>query len=378
MAVTQSFATYLVKDKLVSLFENSPSGIAFIDHQGLIGEVNPQYCQLLGYDRPELLRRPLYAVVHPGDAPKVAKLILLLGERQPVRYVDEKRYLTKGGEVVWGQQNVSIQYDAQAGAWYAIEIVTDLTREKKVMNDLQTAQGELKERNFELDQFVYRTSHDLRSPLTTILGLINVIKLKPIPQEIQQYLAMAENRVLKLDHFLQLMLNYLRNTRLELANQIIDFDALLKACLLDLAYTKGSDSVSVQWHITPPVPFYSDPLRIQIIFQNLISNAIKYQDTTTGSPYLHIDILPRADACEIVFSDNGQGMQAGDLERITNMFFRASPQSDGSGLGMYIVKGAIDRLRGTIAIESPAGKGMNTRICIPNGLAEAPPSSHPS
>jgi signal transduction histidine kinase len=317
-------------------------------------------------------------VVHPGDAPKVAKLILLLGERQPVRYVDEKRYLTQGGEVVWGQQNVSIQYDARAGAWYAIEIVTDLTREKKVMNDLQTALGELKERNFELDQFVYRTSHDLRSPLTTILGLINVIKLKPIPQEIQQYLAMAENRVLKLDHFLQLMLNYLRNTRLEMANHIIDFDALLKDCLLDLAYTKGFDSLSVQWHIMPPVPFYSDPLRIQIIFQNLISNAIKYQDTTTGSPYLHIDVLPRADACEIVFRDNGQGMQAGDLERITNMFFRASPQSDGSGLGMYIVKGAIDRLRGTIAIESPAGKGMNTRIRIPNGLAEAPPSSYPS
>jgi PAS domain S-box-containing protein len=116
MAVTQSFATYLVKDKLVSLFENSPSGIAFIDHQGFIGEVNPQYCQWLGYDRPELLGQPLYAVVHPGDAPKVAKLILLLGERQPVRYVDEKRYLTQGGEVVWGQQNVSIQYDARAGA----------------------------------------------------------------------------------------------------------------------------------------------------------------------------------------------------------------------------------------------------------------------
>ena len=365
-------------DKLVSLFENSPSGIAFIDPQGMIGEVNPQYCQWLGYARPDLLGQPLYAVVHPDDAPKVAKLILLLGQGQPVRYVDEKRYLTRQGEVVWGQQNVSIQYDAQAQAWYAIEIVTDLTAEKKMRTDLLSALEELKERNFELDQFVYRTSHDLRSPLTTILGLINVIKLKPIPQEIQQYLAMAENRVLKLDNFLQLMLNYLRNTRLGFVVERIDFDALLQECLQNLAYAKGFASLSVQWQVTSPIPFFSDSMRIQIIFQNLISNAIKYQDAAASSPYLHITILPLDDWCEIVFSDNGQGMQAEDLEKITNMFFRASPQSDGSGLGMYIVKGAIDRLGGTIAIESPAGKGMNTRIRIPNGPAQAPSSPYPS
>ncbi len=260
------------------MFENSPSGIAFINEKGIIQEVNPRYCQLLDYTPEELLNKELKTIIHPDDHDKVAEMVHLMQIHETKKYENEKRYLKRSGQVIWGLQNVSIQYDERLALYYAIEVVTDLSEQKATTQALETALSELKERNFELDQFVYRTSHDLRSPLTTILGLINLIKIENIPKAIGEYIFLVENRVLKLDNFLQLMLNYLKNTRLEVAHKLIDFNYLIKDCLEDLEYVKGFDKVKVTCNLTASDQLYSDELRLRIIFQNLISNAIKYQD----------------------------------------------------------------------------------------------------
>ena len=358
----------MLKNRLLYLFENSPSGIAFINQQGLIEAINPTYCQLLGYSKEELLHQPFHSVVHSEDLDKVEQMLALMATHQPLNYMHEKRLLTKVGQTIFAQQNISILYDGELDSYYAIDVITDLSAKKRLILDLEKALSELKERNFELDQFVYRTSHDLRSPLATILGLINLIKLEKIPKVIKEYISLAENRVLKLDNFLQLLINYLRNTRLEVAYEPINFDLLIKECLQDLEYVKGFDHISIKWQIADQGQLWSDSLRLKIIFQNLISNAIKYQYPYSKESYLQISLNTLPDKCELIFKDNGVGMKQEHLQKITNMFFRASENSDGSGLGMYIVKQAIERLQGTITIESPNERGMITSITIPNHI----------
>ncbi|MFN8889072.1 MAG: sensor histidine kinase, partial [Cyclobacteriaceae bacterium] len=112
--------------------------------------------------------------------------------------------------------------------------------------------------------------------------------------------------------------------------------------------------------------FYSDPWRIGEIFRNLISNAIKYRDFNKNDSHIRIMIKIAPDRASILFEDNGIGISKADLTKIFDMFYRASEQSDGSGLGLYIVKNAVDKLGGILKVTSEIGKGTSFELKLPN------------
>jgi len=114
------------------------------------------------------------------------------------------------------------------------------------------------------------------------------------------------------------------------------------------------------------VPFFNDRWRIAEIFRNLVSNAIKYRDFGRTNPEINLSIVNTNDHAAISFSDNGIGIEPHNLEKIFNMFYRASEQSDGSGLGLYIVKNAVDKLQGAVQVSSTLGKGTTFVIKLPN------------
>jgi PAS domain S-box-containing protein len=235
-------------------------------------------------------------------------------------------------------------------------------------NQLQETLKTLEERNFELDQFVYKTSHDLRSPLSSVLGIIHLLNIEPDAERIPEYINRIEGRILRLDDFIQSMLHYSRNNRAEAKIQLIHLDELVDECLEDLKFYKNFDQVEINSQIiVDDTDFCSDLLRLKIIFANLISNAIKYQDF--DKTQRHINIIVQAKKEKIVFSidDNGIGIAPEYLENIYNMFFRATEASEGSGLGLYIVKQTIDKLQGIIQIKSEGlGKGLQVQVEIPN------------
>ncbi len=233
---------------------------------------------------------------------------------------------------------------------------------------LQDTLKTLEERNFELDQFVYKTSHDLRSPLSSVLGIIHLLNIEPDSSRIPDYIRRIEGRILRLDDFIQSMLHYSRNNRSEVKSQLIHFDDLLEDCIDDLKFYKNFDQVSINMQEAHfPKNFYSDPVRIKIIFANLISNAIKYQDYEKTQRYINISVQSAQEKALLLVEDNGIGVDIAYLENIYNMFFRATEASEGSGLGLYIVKQTVDKLKGTIQIHSEGlGKGLLVRVEIPN------------
>jgi PAS domain S-box-containing protein len=232
--------------------------------------------------------------------------------------------------------------------------------------ELKATLDELSERNFELDQLMYKTSHDLRSPLSSIMGLVNLARLDRAGAHQEDYLTKIEDRIKKLDEFIRSMLDYARVNRVEVSYEEVDLQEVVKKCVHELEYLENfSDvKVDVEANMVKPV-IVCDPLRIHIIFSNIISNAYKYNNPDVTS-YLKIKIEGLSQFTEIKFKDNGIGIKDEYVGKIFNMFFRATERSQGSGLGMYIVQQAIEKLGGSVRLESEYGKGTEIVIRLPN------------
>lgn len=235
--------------------------------------------------------------------------------------------------------------------------------------ELEQALRAVEERNYQLDQFVYKTSHDLRAPIASALGLINIIKMDSNYERWPEYLELIKGALQKQDLFIKAMLNFSKSTRSKNKAESIDFNDLILQCLQELQGLPGYEEVTQQLQpASQGVAFYSDKMKLQIILANLISNAIKYRDPLKES-YMNIQIRLSTIAAEIVISDNGIGIPVKYQNQIFDMFFRATERSEGSGLGLYLVKQTVAKLEGEIIIESEQGKGTTFKVYIPNQQA---------
>ncbi|MCV9386201.1 sensor histidine kinase [Reichenbachiella ulvae] len=241
---------------------------------------------------------------------------------------------------------------------------------ERVMNvsseELLDANQELKKINEEMDRFVYSTSHDLRAPLLSILGLLNIIEKENKQYDIQGYLKLLRDSTVNLDKFISDIIDYSRNSRLEVEKTQVDIGEIINESFKHLNYLPGCSTLLKLVNIDAKEKFYSDQRRLVIIFNNLISNAIKYQNPDLTDSYINIEAEIDVKEMKLEISDNGIGIEESYLQKIFDMFYRASPDSKGSGLGLYIVKEAIQKLNGSIAVESTLGMGTKFSVVIPN------------
>ncbi len=226
----------------------------------------------------------------------------------------------------------------------------------------------------ELDKFVYSVSHDLRAPLTSILGLVklakspeNMANLPPIPEDMD-YLDMIEKSVDKLDVFIRNIIDYYRSTRMESLNEEINFNDILKNSKQELEFYPDFHKLNIILKINNPenIPFKSDRSRLRIIFNNLVSNSIKYQKRDSTDSFLFITIDIARTAATLVFYDNGIGINEKNLSEIFKMFFRANNINAGSGIGLYIANEAIKKVDGKIEAQSVFGEKTIFTINLPN------------
>lgn len=243
-------------------------------------------------------------------------------------------------------------------------ISVDITERKQAEDKLKKQFEELEKTNYELDHFVYSVSHDLRAPLSSILGLVNVAEMDKGDK--LPFLGMIKGRVNHLDGFIKDILDYSHNARVEFQNKKVDFSDLLVEVKYNLKLIDGFDRLKIKVELNEQIPFYSDYHRLAIIFNNIVSNAIKFQDYSKQDPTLTLSITSTEDRAEIIATDNGIGIAADQINKIFDMFYRATERSKGSGLGLYIVKETISKLHGTINVKSKLGEYTSFEITIPN------------
>jgi signal transduction histidine kinase len=225
---------------------------------------------------------------------------------------------------------------------------------------------ELVKVNSELDRFVYSASHDLRAPLASVLGLIKLTKLDPDPANRMEYLEKVEKSIHKLDGFIHDIINYSRNARTELEANPVDFDEVINEILDGLRYQEKSDKIRKEIKVNGSGVFHTDVKRLNIVLYNLITNAIKYHNIQQPDPFIELSVNYSSTEATIQIADNGIGIHESHLQNIFKMFYRADERSSGSGLGLFIAKEAIDKLRGTLNVNSQVGKGSTFVLTLPS------------
>ncbi len=230
---------------------------------------------------------------------------------------------------------------------------------------------ELHKTNNELDQFVYSISHDIRSPLATILGLLNVAELEN-PGSLPPHFHLIREQVHRLDNVIREILNYSMNARTETHSEEIDFHTVFETARNSVNLPVAPGNIQITLEQTGNADFFSDKNRLEIIFKNLYSNSIKYQDGRKDYCSIRLKVTTSPTQARIVYSDNGIGIEKAHLGKIFNMFYRATENAKGSGLGLYVVREAVNKLGGTIRVDSEFGLGTTFEMIIPN----VPPTVH--
>jgi signal transduction histidine kinase len=234
-------------------------------------------------------------------------------------------------------------------------------------NALQLVQSneQLIKTNSELDRFVYSTSHDLRAPLTSVMGLIDIANRANGDEETKRYLMMMKDRVHSLDKFIKDITDYSRNNRQEITRERIPLHALATEVWESLKFSPEAEHISFTIDVSEDAVIESDRNRLKMILGNLISNAIRYHDSRKDDRYIRLQYLVNGRVTYLKVEDNGQGIAPEYHTRIFDMFFRGNESSKGSGLGLYIVKEALVKLSGSIRLESSPGIGSTFIVKLP-------------
>ncbi|MEO7530811.1 MAG: hybrid sensor histidine kinase/response regulator [Sediminibacterium sp.] len=245
----------------------------------------------------------------------------------------------------------------------AIQNAYELYQTKK---QLRAKVEELQKTNDELNRFVYSTSHDLRSPLANIIGIVNLAKLQQPEKgnDINDYFGMIESCVNKMDLFIHKTIEYYKGIRLDDVNEDINFQKMFTDSI-ELCNMQNPQIV-FEIHVDQQAEFSCDGFRLSLILNNLISNAVKYQRVDEAHPKVKLTATITEKEANIHIEDNGVGIIEEHLNKIFQIFFRSTDFKNGLGIGLYIVKEALTRIGGDIFVKSAFGKGTAFTLVVPN------------
>lgn len=241
--------------------------------------------------------------------------------------------------------------------------VEKLKREAR--HALRKQNDELLKVNRELDSFVYSVSHNLRGPVASAIGLVNIGKTENDVATLHSIFEMMASNLGKLDDTLREILEFARNARNDLQISEIDWSSLIDSTLKKLEYIDFDCRIKKSVVLRNDEPFYSDANRIGVILSNVLCNALIYNNGNSDA-FLEIEIKTTPENGIIVVKDNGIGIDADILPKVFDMFYRGAEESKGAGLGLYITRETVNKLHGQVSIVSLAGSGTTVTITLPN------------
>lgn len=233
--------------------------------------------------------------------------------------------------------------------------------------ELHQKNKELERVNSELERFVYSASHDMRAPLASIQGIVKVAKSEGISDEkTAEYFSMVEQSANRLNDFITNIIHYYQNTQTEEILSEVDFNNLVDELILQYRNHDNAQGIEIRKSIIQNGLFKSDSYRLKMILSNLLSNSLKFSDSKKNNKFVEIEILQNSEKAIIKVIDNGIGIAPEEIPKIFEMFYPSADKQSGSGVGLYIVKQAVDKMGGTILAKSEEGKETRFTVEIPN------------
>lgn len=327
------------------------------EHSPEIEWVSGAIENISGYSSEEIgqLEHGWFSIIHPDDLSKIEQT-LEYNYVESKFYSNEYRVIDKKGIVRWvHDKSMCINVNSESKELTLLGATKDITERKRMEEDLRT-------RNHELNNFVYKVSHDIRAPLSSIKGLINLSKIE---NNYERHLSKIEGRVDHLDGFIRDILSHSRNLNTDVVIEKVNLQKMVKEWIKELEYMSVSTAIEKKISISGE-DFFTDKTRLSEIVRNLISNAIKYHDASKKSRFIKITGKITKKKAKLVFEDNGIGISKKYLKEIFKMFYRATEEAEGSGIGLYIVKQSLENIGGNIKVKSKLRVGSRFKVEIPN------------
>lgn len=231
---------------------------------------------------------------------------------------------------------------------------------------LNVRNAELQKAYDELDKFAYSVTHDMRGPIVSIIGAIELAKKAQSLEETRQILDMMEKSVQSVEAFIRNMHEYYNLKRGELEIKEVDFNSVIKELREMYEVEAKINNTQFEVNLQQEEMFRSDEAILKIVLNNLLSNAFKYQQQGNVSKFVGLDIKVQRGVATILVKDTGIGIADAYINDIFNMFYRATSENTGSGFGLYNVKDALRKLNGDIQVQSKLGAGTEFKVTIPS------------
>jgi signal transduction histidine kinase len=255
------------------------------------------------------------------------------------------------------------------GDLYHDEIIVDISDQVRNEHTLREKGHLLEKVAGELDRFVYSASHDLRSPISSMKGLISLFKTNTGTLEREQFLDMMTECLSKLETFISKLVLFSKNSNEPVLIEPINLRVIMMSILEELRDHENRSKVEIECMLPKDCQVYSDFNKLYAILSPIIRNAFDYYDPSKGSGLLLIMGEIQREKVLIEVIDNGVGIDKQYIPTIFQMFYRASRLSKGSGLGLYLAREAIVRLGGSIDISSELNLGTLVKVQFPNAAA---------
>lgn len=354
------------------------SGLVITDSQGLILSVNPAFEALCGRSSSKMIGQFLFDVLFEGNPMLGDSPILERAFAGSFRETDGL-ILSAQGEWIPVQFGCSPMEGVDGDSGLVVSLL-DLRQRLAVEQQMKETElalavaanerkraGEFERLNAELDRFVYSASHELRAPLQSVLGLVDLLQLEvSAAGPMRDYLQLMGGSIQQLDGVIQNIVLYSRNANLDVSVASLDFPALVEEVWAGLSFLKGFSSVVFSFSDGGVGAIVADGERLRIVLRNLLSNAINFRSSDVAVPRVWLEAGFVDEGLALVVRDNGIGVPVGLEERVFDMFFRASASGGGSGLGLYIVRKMLVKLGGRVVCERIAeGEGSVFRAVFP-------------
>ncbi|MEL7340153.1 MAG: PAS domain-containing sensor histidine kinase, partial [Bacteroidota bacterium] len=354
------------EQKYRTLVERMNEGLILTDNDETILFVNERMAEILGVKSNHLLGHRSYEVLNGLDD-QTAALIRAKSALRSKGISDqyELRLRKTNGDVLWVLVAGAPYVDSNGDSIGTIAIITDITNRKQTELKLQ-------EKNNELDAFVYKASHDLKGPLASIIGLTNIARDEVSSEAAIRYFDLIAKSTKRLDDILLDLIDVTRINKAKLNLESINLTETVQDIINSLKHQPKSQKVQFETDIQLSNGFKTDKKVLISVIQNLLVNSINYQNPQANIPFVKVRAHEKLDRVHFEVSDNGLGIPERLQHRVFEMFYRGTTKSKGSGLGLYIVKSAIEKLQGTCELHSQEGIGTTINFTLPKDIPISP------
>jgi PAS domain S-box-containing protein len=356
------------EEKYRNIFENSIEAITQTTPEGKYLTANPATARILGYDSPEELivslsdlTRQLY--VEPGRREVFEHL---MEEHGSITNFESEAY-RKDGRTIWLSENVRAVRDSDGAIVYYEGTAVDITERKRFEAEREALIAELEVKNTELERFIYTVSHDLKSPLITIGGFTGFVEKDALAgdaERVRADMTHINDAVAKMQRLLNELLELSRIGRRANPPEEVSFEAIARDALILEHGHLAARGVEVE--IAPDLPVvYGDRARLVEVMQNLVDNACKFMGNQSY-PRIEIGVRQGGDGPVFFVRDNGIGIEPRYHDKVFGLFDKLDPQSEGTGVGLALVKRIIEMHGGEIWVESQLGRGATFCLTLPS------------